>query len=185
VPIPAAQGSGEQLETVLLTPEMNIPFAAGQDPTPEQFVEQMLEGFSQTWQFASTHRDAILEAMEAAPSQRIRYVVRDTVDYYQAIVSALYAGELDRVSLPPLPAAKAVFAALAPEERAALLQMDIPRFTLAAADTGLRFVAGCFPQSGYELARRGMERLGEKELAKQSSVIRVCWGLYGAAKSLA
>jgi hypothetical protein len=89
------------------------------------------------------------------------------------------------LSLPSLPGTKSIFAGLAAAERSALCALDIPRFTLAAGDTGLHGIPDCFPQSGYDLARRGLEILDEKELQKQCSLIRVCWGLYGAAKSLA
>jgi lantibiotic modifying enzyme len=180
VPIPGADG-----ETVLLTPKTNLPFPPGQEPTPELYVEEMLEGFTQTWQFAGAHREELLDAMESARPLRIRYVVRDTLNYYQAIVAALYAGSLDGLALPSLSPAKAVFASLEEEERLALLRLDIPRFTLMAQDTGLGGIPACFPQSGYDLVCRSLEKLGEKELQKQCAVIRVCWGLYGAAKALA
>jgi lantibiotic modifying enzyme len=170
---------------VRLTPEANVPFPRGQEPAPELYVDEMVEGFSQTWQFAAGHRDAIGEAMESARAQRIRYVVRDTPAYYRALVAGLYAGSFDPLSLPSLPGTKSIFAGLAEAERSALCALDIPRFTLAAGDTGLHGIPDCFPQSGYDLARRGLEILDEKELQKQCSLIRVCWGLYGAAKSLA
>jgi type 2 lantibiotic biosynthesis protein LanM len=185
VPIPAADGRGARLETALLIPETNVPFAPGYDPAPELYVEEMLEGFGQTWQFANAHRAAILDAVESARSQRIRYVVRDTLTYYQAIVAALHAGSIRDLILPPLPPEKTVLTGLEADELLALRGLDIPRFTLAAAETGLAGVANCFPQSGFDLACRGLEKLSEKELQKQCALIRVCWGLYGAAKSLA
>jgi lantibiotic modifying enzyme len=194
VPIPVSPGSekgpGDRLETAVLTPETNVPFPAGMEAapeafTPETFVDEMIDGFCQTWQFAAANRDAVLEAMNGAQPGLIRYVVRDTLSYYQSIVAALCAGRLDGLALPRLTGSKAIFAPLEESEQEALRRLDIPRFNLAASDTSLGGVADCFPLSGFDLAREGLEKLTQQEMEKQAAVIRLSWGLYGAAKSLA
>ena len=189
VPIPAFDGTANRLESVLLTPETNVPFPLEYDLAPESFTEEMVDGFRRTWQFVSAHRDAVLTMMEAARSARIRYVFRDTLAYYQALVAALCAGDLDRLTLPALAGAKGVFAPLDELERLELRRLDIPRFTLGADETGVSGIADCFPLSGYELARRDMQNISdeewEQEMEKQIAVIRVSWGFYGAAKSFA
>ena len=183
VPIPAADGIA-RLESATLTPETNVPFSPGAEAAPESFVEEMIDGFCQSWQFAAANRHAILEAMNGARSESIRYVVRDTLSYYQAIVAALCAGHLDGLTLRHLSGSKAVFAALEESERESLRRLDIPRFNLAASDASLGSAAGCFPRSGFDLARDGFDKLTQEEMEKQVAVIRLSWGLYGAAKSL-
>jgi lantibiotic modifying enzyme len=183
--IPAFQGAAHRLETVLLTPETNIPFPLGRDPAPESFVEEMVDGFCRTWQFISGDREAVLTMIEAARSARIRYVLRDTLTYYQTIVAALCAGDLYGLTLPALAGAKSIFAALKEFERLELRRLDIPRFTLRACETGMFGVADCFSMSGYEIARRGIQSISDREMEKQVAVIRVSWGFYGAGKSFA
>jgi lantibiotic modifying enzyme len=167
-----------------------VPFPAGVQAapetfTPETFVDEMIDGFCQTWQFAAANRDAVLEAMNGAQPRLIRYVVRDTLSYYQSIVAALCAGHLDGLALPRLTGSKAIFAPLEESEQEALRRLDIPRFNLAASDTSLGGVTDCFPLSGFDLAREGLGKLTQQEMEKQAAVIRLSWGLYGAAKSLA
>jgi len=189
VPIPAFNGSASRLETVLLTPETNVPFPLEYDLAPESFTEEMVDGFRRTWQFVSAHRGDVLTTMEAARSARIRYVFRDTLVYYQALVAAFCAGDLDGLTLPALAGAKSVLAPLEELELLELRRLDIPRFTLGADETGISGIPNCFPLSGYELARRGLldisDHESEQEMEKQIAVMRVSWGFYGAAKSFA
>jgi type 2 lantibiotic biosynthesis protein LanM len=185
VPIPKLNGRAGYLESALLTPETNVPFPPGLEATPEAYAEEIIEGFCRTWQFAAAHRSAILETMDGGQSRLTRYVFRDTLAYYQSIVAALCAGDLDGLMLPPLAQTKTVFAPLEEAERLALRRLDIPRFTLAASQTSLHGVEGCFARSGFERAREAMGKLTDQEMEKQAAVIRVSWGLYGAAKTLA
>ena len=184
VPIPALNGDRDRLETAMLIPDTNVPLPPGYELNPNLYVEEMVDGFRQTWQFAQEHRGAILHAIDAASEKSIRYVFRDTLSYYQSIVAALYAGRLEGLTLPSLTGAKTAFAPLEASELFILRQLDIPRFTLCVADTSLGNAAGCFPVSGYDLVRTGIEGMCDEEMEKQAGILRVCWGLYGAAKFL-
>ena len=185
VPIPGLDIAGGHLEEAVLTPGPNIPFPPGHELNPQAYVEEMIEGFCQTWRFVARHRGTILPMIASAASKSVRYVFRDTLSYYQSIVAALSMSNLDGAALPPLTGARSVFTPLEERERLALRQLDIPRFTLRADDTGLENVAKCFPLSGLELARRNLTSMSDEEMEKQAGILRVSWGFYGAAKSLA
>jgi type 2 lantibiotic biosynthesis protein LanM len=184
VSIPGLDEAADHTATVTLAPETNLPFPYGHELNPQAYVEEMVAGFRQTWRFVEQHRDTVLLMVEGAASLNVRYVFRDTPNYYQALVASLSVGNLDAITLPALTGARLVFVPLEERERLALRQLDIPRFTLCAGDTGLDGVAKCFPLSGIELARRNLINMSDEEMEKQAGILRVSWGLYGAAKSL-
>jgi type 2 lantibiotic biosynthesis protein LanM len=185
ISIPGLNEAPDHEATVTLSPETNLPFPPGHELNPQAYAEEMIAGFCQTWQFIAQHRDAILEMVKTASSERIRYVFRDTQSYYHSLAAALSSGDIDSLALPPLTGAKAVFAPLEPRELQSLRQLDIPRFTMSTADTGLEAVSGCFPVSGIEMARQTVANMSGEEMEKQAGILRVCWGLYGAAKAMA
>jgi type 2 lantibiotic biosynthesis protein LanM len=186
VPIPALNGAANRLESAVLTPETNVPFPAAHDLSPQDYADEMIDGFSRTWEFLAAHRDEVLTAFDSAGSLHVRYVFRDTLSYYQSLVAGLcLGGSPEGLKLAALTGAKAVFAPLEERERLALQRLDIPRFVLRAKDRSLSGVADCFPVSGFELARTAIERMSDKEMEKQIGVLRVCWGFYAAAKTLA
>ncbi|MBB6142818.1 type 2 lantibiotic biosynthesis protein LanM [Silvibacterium bohemicum] len=182
IPLPALNGSPARTEMVLMEPEANLPFPPEQERNPQVYVEEMIDEFRQTWLFLAEHKDSVMEALEGARLQRIRYVFRDTLSYYQAMVAALSLGNLDGVVLPRLPSSKTAFAALEAAELSALREFDIPRFTLCAAESGLHGIGECFARTGFELVRDAVKNLTAEAMDAQIAVIRLSWGLYGAAK---
>jgi type 2 lantibiotic biosynthesis protein LanM len=185
IPLPAMNGSPARTEMVVMEPETNLPFSPNQERTPQAYVEEMTDGFRQTWQFLAEHKEPVKTVLEGAHLQRIRYVFRDTLSYYQAMVAALSLGNLDGVVLPPLPSSKTAFAPLEAAELAALRELDIPRFTLGAAESGLHGIGGCFARTGFDLVRDAVENLTAQAMDAQIAVIRLSWGLYGMAKQAA
>jgi lantibiotic modifying enzyme len=161
-----------------LVPEKNVPFREGEKYYPHQFVEEMVAGFTQTYRFAMERRDPFHEKIETAARLQVRYLVRETIDYYAASTGAV-------ACLSPLQPSYSVFSALLPQEQAALRQFDVPRFSLEADSCDLHGIKSCFPRSGYELASIGLRELTDQDLRKQIAHLRLAWGLSKLARWLA
>jgi type 2 lantibiotic biosynthesis protein LanM len=175
--VPAWSEGGIRFWPGKLVPRKNVPFAEYEEPYPENYVDEMVDGFSQTYHFAASRRAALLEKIGSAAGLEVRYLVRETTEYYSAWTgeaeSPLCLSELQ----PP-------FSALRPREFAALGQFDIPRFTLAASSRSLCGIEDCFIQSGHELAAAGIRCLDEKDLERQIHHLRLSWGLSRMARAL-
>jgi len=164
-----------------LVPDKNVPFAQKDQPRPQDYVEEMVDGFRLTYRFALRNREALLKRIEPAASLQIRYLVRETTEYYMAWNGDARAALI----LPDLQPSRTALSALRSEELAALRQFDIPRFTLAAASPSIHGAGNCFPRSGHELVITGIHELSNHDLEKQLQHLRLSWGFSQAAKSLA
>ncbi len=160
-----------------LVPRKNVPFGEGEEPRPEKYVDAMVDGFSRTYDFAVIRRADFLEKMKSAAELEVRYLVRDTTQYYSA-----WAGEMEAPLF--LSELQPPFAASIPQELEALLRFDIPRFTLAASRRGLRRIGDCFARSGHELVTAGICGLNDQDLARQIEHLRLSWSLARMARAL-
>jgi type 2 lantibiotic biosynthesis protein LanM len=174
--------SGMRLKPALLTPKANIPFAPQSMETPLSYVSEIAQGFSETYRFLMHHRrDLIAQACSAAKEQ-IRYVIRDTLEYYRSLNRIPFA--TSDVTLPTLPGSHTVFEPLSEAELRSLGNLDIPRFTLATSSCSLAGVEGCFRLSGLEAVCAGIEALCEEDLKKQLKILDLSWNLFRAADLL-
>jgi lantibiotic modifying enzyme len=161
-----------------------VPFPIGQAADPHAYAAEMADGFSQSYDFLAGRGPALLDQLKSAAHEHVRYVFRNTFEYYAALIAAARSDASGRVSLPALPPARAAFQALEEDEIRALAQFDIPRFTLPASSESLAHAHNCFRQSGFDLARAGVEQLGEEDKKRHLAAIRLSWSLYHAAKCL-
>jgi type 2 lantibiotic biosynthesis protein LanM len=179
--VPEWSESGVQFRPGWLAPTKNVPFGEDAEARPHLFVAEIESGFLEMHRFAERRREGLLEQVESAREVRVRYLVRETMEYYAAWKhengSSIYLGELQP--------SYAIFSGLVVEELAALGRFDVPRFTLAAESRDLHGVRGCFAASGYELALSGIRELGEKDRDLQMGQMRVAWGFARLASALA
>jgi len=156
----------------------SVPFGEDGATRPYLFAGSMEAGFRETHGFAERRREELLSQLETARELRVRYLLRETMDYYGA-----WRDESD-LHLAALPSSYAIFSGLLSEELRALRRFDVPRFTLPAESRDLHGIQGCFAASGYELARRGIRELDEQDRERQIGHLRLAWGLARLASGL-
>jgi type 2 lantibiotic biosynthesis protein LanM len=181
--VPQWQGAAIGFAAGTLVPGENVPFSAGGRFTPRSYMGAMIVGFTQTYRFLARHRQDLIAEVIKAQCLRIRYLLRDTLEYYEAI-SQLRLPKTERQTLHGLPESRAVFNDLQREELQALAQLDIPRFTLTADSLDLCRLRGCFRQSGFAIAIGLIQRLCEEDLERQASLLRLAWGFSQVADVL-
>jgi len=183
--VPEWSATGVRYAMGVLEPSQNIPLMADEAARPQDYVSEMVDGFTQTYRFLAEHRNDVLAWIRTAAALPVRYLIRETMEYYEALQFDLSCEREGAVILPALASAHMIFADLRQEENAALERLDIPRFTLAAEERSLCGLSGCFYRSGLELALVGIEELSEKDLAKQIQYIHLSWSLSLISTSLA
>jgi type 2 lantibiotic biosynthesis protein LanM len=178
--VPEWSESGIRFRPAVLTPEENVPFAEDEEPHPENYVEEIVDGFRQTYHFAAKRGEALKEKLEAAGDLPVRYLIRETIEYYAA-----WTGKVEApIFLPDLQPAQTAFSSLMSDELAALRRFDIPRFTLAAASRSLHGIEDCFPSSGQELAISRIQEMNDTDLERQIHYIRLSWSFSRMARAL-
>jgi lantibiotic modifying enzyme len=174
--IPKWTDAGVRFELGVLMPRLNVPFPATPDPPkPYLYVTQMETGLTSTYRFVADHRDEVLALIEAADYLPVRYMFRDTLEYYEAVSARRGSGNSDRAYLRQLPEARSVFRELRDLEEEALQHLDIPRFTLPAGSCDLCGMVNCLPVSGISRARNIVARLNDHDLERQLSALRAAW----------
>lgn len=178
-------------ESARMLPQANAPSLEGVSLSPNDYVEELVDGFEQMYQFFVAQREAFLASdspLTALAHQQIRCVFRPTQVYASVLQRSLQPQclrdgadrsiELDvlsRVLLwsefkhPLWPLLKA--------ELQALEQMDIPYFT-AYSDSDALLVSSnetieqCFVQPSYNQVIARLRRLSDQDLAQQIAIIR-------------
>lgn len=174
--IPKWTDVGVRFEFGVLTPHHNVPFpATANPPKPYSYVTQMETGFKSTYRFIANHRDEVIALIGSASSLPIRYMFRDTLEYYVAVSKRMCSCNADHKCLPDLPPARSVFRELRDLEEEALIRRDIPRFTLRADSSALCGMANCLPVSGISRARNILAQLCDTDLHRQLSALRSAW----------
>lgn len=182
--IPVWTADGVQFKIGTLFPEHNVPFPSVDPPHPEEYVEEMISGFHQTYQFLLDHRPYLLAQVQDAAGLHVRYVFRETIEYYETLNSALELQQSPAVHLPPLPRPRAVLDQLRETEVHALKQLDIPRFTRTVGSRDLCGVEDCFLRSGSDRVAERIEHLSAEDLAQQEQFIRLSWSLFRLSSAL-
>lgn len=183
--VPEWSATGVRYAMGVLEPRQNIPLMADQAARPQDYVSEMVDGFTQTYRFLADHRNDVLAWIRTAAALPVRYLIRETMEYYEALQLDLSREIEGAVILPALASARMIFSDLREEENASLERLDIPRFILAAEERSLCGLESCFYRSGLDLALAGIEELSEKDLAKQIQHIRLSWSLSQISASLA
>ncbi len=163
----------------------SLPSLDGNVVSIRNHVDDLLEGFGNMYRTLLRCREALFATSgPLAPmrEQSVRFLMRDSLEYYVAINSALHLSklrgktELD-IQLSELPLRRRVFRPLTPFEETELRLLDVPRYMISskARDLGGAgySIPDCFEQSGYDHVIQTMERLSEEDLRQQSALIRL------------
>lgn len=172
-------------------PQKNEVRLDGSVQMPEAFVDDIVDGFRETYRFLLAHRDELLShdgPMSWFQGTETRVVFRTSQQYavllhllahpkYQRdglrqgfmmeALNRVFHREIERPLLWPLVA----------DERHSLEKLDIPRFTISTEDTVLRSergdsVEGYFTRSGLSAVRDLTQSLSDSHLEEQMEVIR-------------
>ncbi len=171
----------------------NLPRVNGVAVQPTRWARELEEGFVEAYRFCQQRRDDLLAPggpLECFKASAPRVVFRPTESYVR-MQRALFTPAYQRLGVErsiALDALNRIFASspqrprlwpLANAERAALEQLDIPRFTVPATATIL--VAPSGEPIPHVVERSGWESLGERllclndsQLAEQRRVLRAC-----------
>lgn len=157
---------------------------------PEDFSRELASGFAETYRFLLEHREKILAPdgpMARFADRKARVLFRPS-DQYGALLYVLAAPRHQQLGLErsfALESLSRVFSRekarprlwpLVADERGALEDLDIPRFTLSASETvlaseGGERVEGHFVHSGLEATRRRLQALCEPDLEQQLALL--------------
>ncbi len=183
--VPEWSATGVRYVPGVLEPQQNVPLMADQAVQPRDYVSEIVDGFTQTYRFLAAHRKDVFAWIRTAAGLPVRYLIRETMEYYEALHFDL-SGKIEwAVILPALAPARMIFSALRQEEIASLERLDIPRFILAVEERSLYSLESCFYRSGLAAALAGIEELSDKDLAKQIQYIHLSWSLSQISVSLA
>ncbi|MEH1847364.1 MAG: type 2 lanthipeptide synthetase LanM [Nostoc sp.] len=171
-------------------PGANAPSLSGENLSPNDYCDEIINGFRKMYHFLVQHKEAILAPdgpFTGLARQRVRFVFRTTNLYASVLTRVLHPEylrdgadrsiELDILSKPLLSAdEKPPFWPLLSVEQQALEQMDIPFFTFytdsdALPITSLATIDHCFTKPGYDLAIARLNRLDEEDMEQQIGLI--------------
>lgn len=178
-------------ESVKMSPKANVPSLNGITLSPNDYVEELVDGFQQMYQFLVEHRKALLALdgpLAALVHQRVRFVFRPTRVYASVLNSTLQPRylrdgversiQLDALSRALLLSdSNSPFWPLLRVELQALEQMDIPHFAAYSDSDALSIsptqnLEQCFQEPSYSGVIARLQQLSNKDLAQQIAIIR-------------
>lgn len=199
VPFPVATWENVNTDSMVLRYEFdakskghNAPKFGGESSSADQYLDDILAGFSKMWQFLQDQSEGLLSKdgpLLPLARQKVRFVMRPTRLYGDLLRRTQHpkflrdAGdrsvELDALAKALLTGeSKPDYWAVLAAENAALEQMDIPYFcaqssstTLLAGD-GHAAVDGFFAQSGFDRMVARLRSLSSDGLRRELGVIR-------------
>ncbi|BAZ21327.1 hypothetical protein NIES4073_22050 [Kalymmatonema gypsitolerans NIES-4073] len=184
-------GMAMEYESGIMPAQANAPFLNDITLSPNDYINEIVHGFRQMYQFLSERRETLLATdspIAALAHQKVRFVFRPSQVYSDVLGKALnpkflrhgvdYSIELDVLSRAFLTADRkpSVWPLLAVELQA-LEQMDIPYFVADSSSDVLcvnpdAIVEAYFKQPSYERMISHLRQLNNADLAQQIAIIR-------------
>jgi type 2 lantibiotic biosynthesis protein LanM len=178
-------------ETAKMSSQANAPSLEGVTPSPNEYVNELVDGFEQMYRFLVAHREALLATdgpLAALAHQRLRCVFRPTQVYASVLQKSLHPQylrdgvdrsiELEVLSRPFLSTdSKHPWWGILKAELKALEQLDIPYFAANSDSDALlvtksETIEQCFTESSYNRMIAQFQRLNDDDLAQQVTIIR-------------
>jgi type 2 lantibiotic biosynthesis protein LanM len=175
-------------------PATNLPRRQGVVQRGDEFLEDILAGFEETWLALAQARPNIMRAggiVDAISAMPVRFIIRPTEIYYRILAKALapenlhsgidYSYAFEALNLAAGPDEPPEFRRIAAAEIEALHRGDIPRFTVAVAGSAVYDDNACVAEdlldlSGVETIRRRMDSLTMEQLDVERRIIRASFG---------
>lgn len=178
-------------KTIAMPVDKNVPILNGQPLSPNDYLEELVEGFQQMYRFLCNQREVLLadnSPLTQLQAQRLRFVFRDTKIYSVILQKALapkflrdgidYSIELDVLARAFLTDGdKPTAWPILHSELRAMEQLDIPYFG-ANSDSDTLTIGVLEPIEQYfkEPSDRSVisrfQQLDEADLAQQVAIIR-------------
>ncbi len=178
-------------ETAKMSSQTNAPSLAGVIPSPNEYVNELVDGFEHKYRFLVAHREALLATdspLAALSHQRVRCLFRPTQVYASVLQKSLHPKYLrdgvdHSIELEVLCRAflgtdlKHPWWRILKAELQTLEQLDIPYFAADSDSDALPVVKSevivqCFAQPSYTQMIANIQRLNEDDLAEQVAIIR-------------
>ena len=182
--------------------QANAPILNGATPSPERYVEEIVDGFQQMYQFLIERSERLLlsdSPFSTLAHQRSRFLLRSTQVYGSILVKTLHPKflqhgidrsiELDLLKRGLLIAETKPSAwLLLKSEKQALEQLDIPYFAADSNSDSLTVsddiaIAGYFQKPSYDDVIANLQQLDRQNLTQQISLIRSSLCLRFVARS--
>ncbi|MEQ9549609.1 MAG: type 2 lanthipeptide synthetase LanM family protein [Coleofasciculus sp. G3-WIS-01] len=186
-------------ETAKLSSQTNAPSLAGIIQAPNEYVNELVDGFEHKYRFLVAHREALLATdgpLSALSHQRVRCLFRPTQVYASVLQKSLHPQYLrdgvdHSIELEVLCRAflgtdlKHPWWRILKAELQALEQLDIPYFAADSDSDALPVVKSevpCFAQPSYTQMIANFQRLNQDDLAEQVAIIRSSLYLFVAGE---
>ncbi len=180
-----------EYESGIMPPAANTPLLNGITLSPNDYVNELVDGFRQMYQFLSERRETLLATdspIAALAHQKVRFLFRPTQVYSHVLGKALNPNylrhgvdrsiELDVLSRAFLASDRkpSIWPLLAVELQA-LEQMDIPYFVADSSSDALTvnpelIIEGYFKEPSYDRVISRLRQLSNADLAQQIAIIR-------------
>ncbi|MEQ9356933.1 type 2 lanthipeptide synthetase LanM, partial [Coleofasciculus chthonoplastes] len=189
-------------ETAKMSSQTNAPSLAGVIPSPNEYVNELVDGFEHKYRFLVAHREALLATdgpLVALSHQRVRCLFRPTQVYASVLQKSLHPQylrdgvdhsiELEVLCRPFLGTdLKHPWWRILKAELQTLEQLDIPYFAADSDSDALPVVKSevmvqCFAQPSYTQMIANIQRLNQDDLAQQVAIIRSSLYLFVAPLS--
>ena len=178
-------------EKVELDVQANVPILHGVALSPNDYLEEIVMGFRQMYEFLSDRRQALLanhNFLTLLQTQQIRYIFRPTNFYHLLLEKTLVPEflrcgiersiELDIICQTCLTSEQKPLAwAILQSEIQALEQLDIPYFGTSCSSDALSIglkqpLEKYFKQPSYNQFLKRLQNLNQTDLARQIGIIR-------------
>jgi len=178
-------------ESGIMPAEANTPLLDGITLSPNDYLNELVDGFRQMYQFLTERREVLLTTdspLAALAHQRVRFLFRNSQIYANVLGKSLHPKflrhgidrsiQLNVLSRPLLAAdAKSLVWSLLAVELQALEQMDIPYFVADSSSDALTvnfdlIIEGYFKEPSYDRAISRLRQLNNTDLAQQIAIIR-------------
>lgn len=169
----------------------NVPSQKGVTLSPNDYVEELVDGFQQMYRFLVGHREALLASdspLATLAHQQVRFIFRPSQVYGSVLYNTLQPEclrdgvdrsiELDVFSRAFLSSdSKPLLWSLLKAELQALEQMDLPYFAGYSDSAALSITPGqtieqCFKEPSYDGVISRIKQLSDQDLAQQIAIIR-------------
>lgn len=184
-------GMALKYELGTMPPGANTPLLGGTTLPPNDYVDEIVDGFRQMYQFLSERRETLLapdSPLAILANQRVRFLFRPSKVYSHILGKTLQPQflrygvdrsiELDILSRALLVAGTkpSVWSLLAVELQA-LEQMDIPYFTADSSSDALTvnpdlIIERYFKEPSYDRMISGLRQLDDADLTQQIGIIQ-------------
>jgi type 2 lantibiotic biosynthesis protein LanM len=194
-------------ESGTMTTEMqtrtNAPLLNNTTLSPNNYVDEIVDGFQQMYQFLMEKREVLLlsdSPLAALAHQRIRFIFRNTEVYGGILLKTLHPNflqngidrsiEIETLKRALLTAETKPSAwSLLAEEQQSLEQLDFPYFLIDSDGNTLvinsdQVVNEYFKESSYDRVVANLQQLNDQNLSQQISIIRASLCLRFARKSI-